>query len=195
MAFSMTAAAVTPRAILEIEGLRDSDGANDWRFDQTQSLQSHISNLRLQVISPQTAYLLTNILADDVARSASFGTNSVLSLPFAAAVKTGTTTDWRDNWTLGYSTERVVGVWVGNADNTPMLDVSGIDGAGPIWHDLMRAAHTEAPPAFARPDGLADVQICAPSGMLATRRSARAHAWSTFAPAASPPSLTRSFSV
>jgi membrane carboxypeptidase/penicillin-binding protein PbpC len=121
-----------------------------------------------QIIDAQTAWLVTDILDDDVARLPAFGGNSALSLPFAAAAKTGTTTDWRDNWTLGYSTERVVGVWVGNADNTPMLDVSGIDGAGPIWRDLMRAAHTTAPPPFTRPPGIVDVTICAPSGMLAT---------------------------
>jgi membrane carboxypeptidase/penicillin-binding protein PbpC len=81
-------------------------------------------------------------------------------------VKTGTTTDWRDNWTIGYSTKRIVGVWVGNADNTPMLDVSGIDGAGPIWHDVMLAAHRPAPPPFIRPKDIQEIAICAPSGML-----------------------------
>ncbi len=121
-----------------------------------------------QVIAPQTAWLLTDILDDDVARLPAFGGNSVLALPFPAAAKTGTTTDWRDNWTLGYSTERVVGVWVGNADNSPMLDVSGIDGAGPIWRDVMLAAHDAAPAPFVRPAGIVDATVCAPSGMLAT---------------------------
>jgi penicillin-binding protein 1C len=119
-----------------------------------------------QVISPQAAYLITDILSDPAARIPAFGEGSVLELPFPAAVKTGTTTDWRDNWTIGYSTQRIVGVWVGNADNTPMLDVSGIDGAGPVWHDLMLAAHPAAPPAFERPDAIVEVPICAPSGML-----------------------------
>ncbi|HRW49709.1 MAG TPA: transglycosylase domain-containing protein, partial [Caldilinea sp.] len=114
---------VTPRAILKIEGLEIGEvEIGDWRFQSAATgapnLQSPISNL--QIISPQTAYLVTSILSDDVARSPSFGTNSVLSLPFPAAVKTGTTTDWRDNWTVGYSSERLVGVWVGNADNSPM---------------------------------------------------------------------------
>ncbi|MCB0257894.1 MAG: penicillin-binding protein, partial [Anaerolineae bacterium] len=121
-----------------------------------------------QVVTPQTAYLITDILADPVARMPAFGQGSVLELPFAAAVKTGTTTDWRDNWTVGYSTQRIVGVWVGNADNTPMLDVSGIDGAGPIWRDLMLAAHPQAPPPFARPDHIVELSICGPSGLLPT---------------------------
>ena len=119
-----------------------------------------------QVISPSVAYLITDILSDAVARIPAFGEGSVLELPFAAAVKTGTTTDWRDNWTIGYSTERIVGVWVGNADNTPMLDVSGIDGAGPIWHDIMLAAHTSRPRDFVRPDDIVELPICAPSGLL-----------------------------
>jgi penicillin-binding protein 1C len=119
-----------------------------------------------QVISPSAAYLITDILSDPVARIPAFGESSVLDLPFSAAVKTGTTTDWRDNWTIGYSTERLVGVWVGNADNTPMLDISGIDGAGPIWHDLMLAAHPTTPPTFERPADIVELAICAPSGLL-----------------------------
>lgn len=119
-----------------------------------------------QVISRQAAYLITDILSDPAARIPAFGEGSVLELPFPAAVKTGTTTDWRDNWTIGYSTDRIVGVWVGNADNTPMLDVSGIDGAGPIWHDLMLAAHPSRPRDFIQPDKIVEVAICAPSGLL-----------------------------
>jgi membrane carboxypeptidase/penicillin-binding protein PbpC len=102
-----------------------------------------------------------------------------LSLPFATAVKTGTTTDWRDNWTVGYSTRRLVGVWVGNADNSPMVDVSGVDGAGPIWHDLMLLAHTAPPPAFVRPDKIVEAEICAPSGMLPTPECPRTR-WERF---------------
>ena len=121
-----------------------------------------------QVIAPETAWLVTDILADDSARAPAFGSHSLLELPFAAAVKTGTTTDWRDNWTVGYSTERVIGVWVGNADNTPMLDVSGVAGAGPIWHDLMLLAHDANPPDFVQPPAITDALICAPSGLLPT---------------------------
>jgi len=97
----------------------------------------------------------------------------VVELPFPAAVKTGTTTDWRDNWTIGYSTERLVGVWVGNADNTPMLDVSGIDGAGPIWRDLMLAAHPTPPMAFMRPADIDETTICALSGLLPSQHCPR----------------------
>ena len=163
---------VAPRAILEI---------GDWRLaDREPNLQSPISNPQSQqLISPQSAFLITDILADNVARMPAFGANSVLNLPFPAAAKTGTTTDWRDNWTVGYSTARIVGVWVGNADNAPMLDVSGVDGAGPIWHDLMLLAHPTPPAGFARPDGLVETEICAPSGLLPTPECPRTR-WEWF---------------
>jgi hypothetical protein len=137
------------------------------------------------VLAPQTAYLITDILSDDVARQPAFGRNSVLNLPFPAAVKTGTTTDWRDNWAVGYSTQRIVGVWVGNADNSPMVDVSGVDGAGPIWHDLMLLAHPTPPPPFARPDRIVEEEICAPSGLLPTPACPRTR-WERFAAGTAP---------
>ncbi len=149
----------TPRAILDIQR-RDADGA--WRSISSAKSISFGASTRRQVISPAAAYLITDILSDDIARIPAFGEGSVLRLPFPAAVKTGTTTDWRDNWTVGYSTERLVGVWVGNADNSPMLDVSGIDGAGPIWHDIMLEAHGGgacSPVPFQRPDDIVDVEL------------------------------------
>lgn len=159
--------AVTPQAILRIETVEPEDGQGSAAVD----FQAAASGV--QVIAPEAAYLITDILSDEAARSPAFGRNSVLNLPFPAAVKTGTTTDWRDNWTIGYSTQRLVGVWVGNADNAPMVGVSGVDGAGPIWHDLMRLAHPRPPGPFARPDGLIEVEICAPSGMLPSRECPR----------------------
>ncbi|NLG49223.1 MAG: penicillin-binding protein 1C [Chloroflexi bacterium] len=124
-----------------------------------------------QVLEERVAYLITDILSDHAARVPGFGESSPLELPFAAAVKTGTTTDWRDNWTIGYSTELVVGVWVGNADNQPMVRVSGVSGAAPIWNEVMRAAHPQDPAriaTFTRPPGIAEVTVCAESGLLPT---------------------------
>ncbi|MGC9360661.1 MAG: penicillin-binding protein 1C [Anaerolineae bacterium] len=118
------------------------------------------------LVDPMAAYLVTHVLADDSARSPAFGAGGVLALPFPAAVKTGTTTDWRDNWTVGYSTERVVGVWVGNADGTPMEHASGLTGAAPIWRDVMVAAHRQDPGPFEQPAGLVKVEVCALSGQL-----------------------------
>lgn len=118
-----------------------------------------------QVIAPEYAYLMTSILSDNNARIKSFGANSVLKLTRPAAVKTGTTNDYRDNLTLGYTPELVVGVWVGNSDNSEMEGVSGITGAAPIWHDIMEKA-LEGKPAsnFTRPPGIIDAEVCATTG-------------------------------
>lgn len=147
-----------PRAILRIEG---REGAGCCALSPETADPAAV-----QVIAPETAYLISDILSDPVARIPAFGENSVLDLPFPAAAKTGTTTDWRDNWTVGFSSQRLVGVWVGNADNRPMQGITGIDGAGPIWQDLMRAAHPAPAPGFARPPRLREISICAPSGLL-----------------------------
>ena len=118
-------------------------------------------------LDERVAYLITDILSDGAARLPSFGEGSALELGRPAAVKTGTTTDFRDNWTLGYTPELVVGVWAGNADNEPMHEISGISGAAPIWHDFMEAALNGQPVAqFERPEGLVEVEVCALSGLL-----------------------------
>jgi len=118
------------------------------------------------ILDERVAYLVTDILSDNEARVPAFGEHSVLDLPFPAAVKTGTTTDWRDNWTVGYTTDLVTGVWVGNADNEPMLRVTGVSGAAPIWNAVMRSAHRDPPRPFSRPPGLIGVDVCAGSGLL-----------------------------
>ncbi len=121
------------------------------------------------VLDPRVAWLITDMLSDDAARAPSFGRGSVLQLGRPAAVKTGTTTDWRDNWTIGYTPELVAGVWVGNADNAPMEQVSGVTGAGPIWHDFMQTALLGRPePSFRQPDGLVQAEVCALSGKRPT---------------------------
>ena len=122
-----------------------------------------------QVLDPRVAYLITDILSDEKARAPAFGTGSVLNLSRPAAVKTGTSSDWRDNWTVGYTPQLVTGVWVGNADGRPMRDVSGVEGAGPIWRDVMeRALRGQPVVPFAEPPGLERVRVCVPSGLLPT---------------------------
>ncbi|HET7009907.1 MAG TPA: transglycosylase domain-containing protein [Anaerolineales bacterium] len=121
-----------------------------------------------QVIRRDFAYLITSILADNEARTPAFGPTSQLRLPFPAAVKTGTTNDFRDNWTLGYTPDLAVGAWIGNADYTPMENISGVAGAAPIWNQVMQAAIPmvtggEAS-AFVRPDTIVERVICAVSG-------------------------------
>ena len=90
-----------------------------------------------QAVSPAAAFQVTDILSDNVARTPMFGAASPLKLSRPAAAKTGTTDDFRDNWTVGYLRPLVVGVWAGNTDGHPMKKVSGIAGAAPIWHDFM----------------------------------------------------------
>ncbi len=92
-----------------------------------------------QAISPAAAYQVTDILADNGARAPAFGVNSPLRISQPAAVKTGTTTDWRDNWTVGFTRYLVAGVWAGNSDGRPMRNTSGLTGAAPIWSDFMQA--------------------------------------------------------
>jgi len=122
-----------------------------------------------QVLDPRIAYLITDILSNNRARALSFGENSVLQIGRPAAAKTGTTTNFRDNWTVGYTPSLVAAAWVGNADNSEMRNLSGIDGAGPVWHDFMRLALKGKPEeSFARPSGLEQAAVCALSGLLPT---------------------------
>jgi penicillin-binding protein 1C len=90
-----------------------------------------------QVVSPAAAFLVSDILSDNKARTPAFGADSPLRLSRPAAAKTGTTSDWRDNWTIGYTPFLVTGVWAGNSDGHPMQHTSGLTGAAPIWHDFM----------------------------------------------------------
>ncbi len=124
---------------------------------------------RPRLLSEGVAFIISDMLSDPGARLPGFGPNSLLQIGRPAAAKTGTTTDWRDNWVVGYTPNLVVGVWVGNADYTPMIDVTGIDGAGPIWHQFMREVLRGQPEvAFELPPGLVRREVCALSGMLPT---------------------------
>lgn len=121
-----------------------------------------------QIVRAAHAYLLSSILSDNNARAPMFGTNSPLNLPFSAAVKTGTTNDFRDNWTIGYTPELLIGVWVGNADYTPMVNTTGVDGAAPIWNRLMQTGINQLyggiASNFARPNDVVERVICSISG-------------------------------
>jgi len=154
-AFASGGFRVEPRAVLRVES---PDGQVLWQAP---------SGRTQQVLSPDVVFLVTDILSDNLARIPAFGESSVLRLARPAAVKTGTTSDWRDNWTIGYTPQTVVGVWVGNANNAPMVDVSGIDGAAPIWHDAMEETLQSLPVRhFEPPDTLTRIEVCATSGML-----------------------------
>jgi 1A family penicillin-binding protein len=97
-----------------------------------------------QVLDPRIAFVISDILSDNAARTPAIGADSPLLLDFPAAAKTGTTNDYRDNWTIGYTPHLVVAVWAGNTDNTPMAEgTSGLTGAAPIWHDYMMAVYNQ----------------------------------------------------
>lgn len=130
----------------------------------------HQNNPGTHAISPQLAYMMTSVLSDNQSRIPEFLECNVLQLYSnsqndclngnrgavrPAAAKTGTTNDFRDNWTVGYTTDYVMGVWAGNDDNSPMNDVSGVQGAAPIWHDSMLEAEQGHPIRdFTNPGGL-----------------------------------------
>ncbi|MBC7260222.1 MAG: PBP1A family penicillin-binding protein [Chloroflexi bacterium] len=118
-----------------------------------------------QVVSPQHAYLITSILSDNKARLPAFGPGNLLEIGRPAAAKTGTTDDYRDGWTIGYTPDLAVGVWVGNSDNSPMKRLPGVRAAGPIWNRFMKEALQSVPPKeFVRPPGIVTAEICTVSG-------------------------------
>ncbi|MDF1512293.1 MAG: PBP1A family penicillin-binding protein [Anaerolineae bacterium] len=153
--------AIQPRVVQHVN---DSEGNPVW----SDSCLDGTGDCRLsQALDPRVAYLITDILSDDFARIPTFGEDSALNLSRPAAVKTGTTTDFRDNWAIGYTPNLLTGVWVGNADNESMKQVTGITGAAPLWHDIMELALSEMPNVdFTRPDGLVQHEVCALSGKL-----------------------------
>ena len=123
-----------------------------------------------QVVSPQVAYVMSNILSDTAARWAAFGRPNDLEIPgHTVAAKTGTTNNWHDNWTVGYTPQLAVGVWVGNTDNEPMDKISGLTGAAPIWNQVMTYGLDNMPDVpFAQPPGIRKMTVCYPSGLLPT---------------------------
>jgi penicillin-binding protein 1C len=108
-------------------------------------LLPHAHPVGQRVFSPQASFIVTDILADNNARTRTFGFDSVLATRFFSAVKTGTSKDMRDNWALGYTSRYTIGVWVGNADGSPMWDVSGVTGAAPVWAALANYLHRQTP--------------------------------------------------
>ncbi len=148
-------------------------------IDTVKDMQGHIvfdaQPKGVRVVTPQSAYMVTSILSDNAARSYEFGPCSELSLYSnstydcyvgnpgtirPAAVKTGTSNNFRDNWTIGYTSDYVMGVWAGNDDNSPMVNVIGVTGAGPIWHDSMLLAEQGKPVQdFPVPSGIVQATV------------------------------------
>lgn len=147
---------IEPSFLLSVTS-RTGENLYEWQAPQ----------LNRRVLDERVAFLINDILSDNEARIPSFGANSALQIGRPSAAKTGTTTDFRDNWVMGYTPNLVVGVWVGNADNTPMVEVTGVSGAGPIYNQFMRRVLVGQPELeFQRPDGLIRAEICTLSGLL-----------------------------
>lgn len=124
-----------------------------------------------RVLSRETTFIISHILLDPFARLAAFGTGSYLVVPgrSGVSVKTGTTDDLRDNWTIGYNPNFLATVWVGNNDNSPMNPylTSGITGAAPIWNRIMQAVLKNQKDLWPKkPDNVTGLQICSISGLL-----------------------------
>lgn len=119
-----------------------------------------------QVISEEGAYLISNILSDNQARAGIFGSSLSLSGNKKAAVKTGTTDENRDAWTIGYTPSLAIGVWVGNNDNTEMSSGGG-SLAGPIWRNTMNELVTQTGDPFTAPSGVVQKDTCYGTGKLA----------------------------
>lgn len=154
-AFANGGTKVEPVAILKVT---DKDGRVLREFKPIQGKR---------VISPEEAFLINNVLSDNSARAAAFGTNSQLNVGPGVAVKTGTTNDQKDNWTIGWSQDIIVGSWVGNNDATPMKSVaSGITGASPIWRDIITAALKNGfkAPEWTPPEGVQKIDLDVISG-------------------------------
>jgi membrane carboxypeptidase/penicillin-binding protein PbpC len=149
-----------PTLILRVE---DRNGTPLWTYGEANTFASN------SVVDSSLAYLINNILSDDVARRPSVGVNSALALDRPSAAKTGTTNDYRDNWTIGYTPQLVTGVWVGNTDNSPMDEMPAIVGAAPIWKAVMEYASRDmAVEDWTKPANISTITVCQTSGLLPT---------------------------
>ncbi len=122
----------------------------------------------------EVAYIISDIIADNQARTPAFGAGSYLVVPnHTVSVKTGTTNDLRDNWTIGYTPDYLVVTWVGNNDNSPMSYVaSGVTGASPIWNKIMRyVLKEEKNHPLTRPQNIEQHTVCLSTGLLATQEN------------------------
>lgn len=149
---------LNPVSVLQV---RDSAGNILKKYEAPQSER---------IFSVETAYLMADMMSDDVARAPAFGANTVLTLSDRrVAAKTGTTNGFKDNWTVGFTPQLTVGVWVGNTDNESMKNVTGLSGAAPIWNAVMAYYHQGLSVVwYDRPSTITTRTICSPSGLLPT---------------------------
>ncbi|MDE2312120.1 MAG: PBP1A family penicillin-binding protein [Patescibacteria group bacterium] len=165
---------VAAYSVIANEGVRNPATAILKVEDKNGQILEQFQSNPQAVLDPEAAYELISVMTDNNARSFVFGQNSPLTLsdrPVAA--KTGTTQNWHDGWTLGFTPSLAAGVWAGNNDGT--LLKKGADGvvvAAPIWHDFMQQAlASTTPEAFPVPDGIQQVTVDSLSGLLPTDAS------------------------
>lgn len=130
----------------------------------------HAETAGVPLFSPAHCYLIADILSDRSARAAAFGAARNMSFPFRVACKTGTSSDFRDNWCIGFTADYTVGVWAGNFDNSPMRRISGVSGAGPIFRRVFETLYAGGRPAAfpERPADIAETEIDTRTGLLPT---------------------------
>ncbi|MBN1317543.1 MAG: transglycosylase domain-containing protein [Anaerolineales bacterium] len=149
-----------PVSILYVE---DKDGNVLYQYTEPK---------RREILTPQLAWLMNSMMSDRSARCPGFGCPNALELPDErpAAAKTGTTNDYKDAWTIGFTPQLAAGVWVGNSDNASMVDTPGSKGAAPIWNAFMSYAMQDKPiQTWTQPSGINQMSVCATSGLLPTQ--------------------------
>ncbi|NIS82459.1 MAG: hypothetical protein GTO14_20130 [Anaerolineales bacterium] len=146
-----------PVAVLRVE-----DAVGRWIYTVDQEMRA--------VLSPQLAFLMADILSDEATRWPIYGQASVLEIGKPAGVQIGTIPGGSDNWTIGFTPSKVVGVWIGNLEGRPMQRVHALNGAAPIWHAAIRYSTRDAPrDGWSIPPGINSLEVCDPSGLLPTR--------------------------
>ena len=143
-----------------IESIRDEEGSTLYKHESSPTKKA------LGDKGPQIAFMVTDILSDPKARMLGFGEKNPLTLTKKTAAKTGTTSNWHDVWTLGYNQTYTLGVWAGNNTNVPMIDISGVTGAAPIWNAIFEKLYqSEAYEEFKIPIDLEKKLVCKTTGL------------------------------
>ena len=166
-----------PKKLVEILKIQDRNGKILYEFKDANfiaDIKKPLNNPNFfsisgkRVFSPETTYLISHMLLDNNARSNAFGSSSFLVIPkHAVSVKTGTTDDKKDNWTIGYTPNFLTTVWVGNNDNSNMNPylASGVTGAAPIWNKVMTYILKDQPDLWPiKPENVVGIRICNDTG-------------------------------
>ena len=182
-AFSALANRGVPRKLNPILKIEDKFGKKIYEFKDVNIVKDVKKPVKSpnffaipgkKVISQETAYLISHILLDNNARSAMFGESSYLIIPNrAVSVKTGTTDDKKDNWTIGYTPNFLTSVWVGNNDGTPMNPylTSGVTGAAPIWNKIMTYVLKNQPDLWPlKPENIVGQLVCSDTGQPTAKK-------------------------